>query len=326
MNRSMLWLLVPLLIGGMSCSRPPDSAEKAAAAAPGSNTVQLCEHQVPADLCTQCTPALIPAFKSQGDWCAEHGVPESQCRLCHPDLTFTAQATKDWCKEHAIAESKCTKCHPNLVAGFIAAGDYCREHGYPASACPKCHPELVTAAGEEPPVFPEPGTKVVLASAQTGRDAGIATQRIGTRRFARTLEVVGQLEFNHNRHAELSARSEALVAEVKVDIGDQVQANQALIALVSSAVGSEQARLSAVETRLETARSAVERERQLAENGVSPKRTLEQAQVELAAAQAEYDAAAASLDAAGAAPGGTGGRYVLRAPFAGTVVARDAVV
>src|SRR6188768_1291622 len=162
MNRSMLWLLVPLLIGGMSCSRPPDSAEKAAAAAPGSNTVQLCEHQVPADLCTQCTPALIPAFKSQGDWCAEHGVPESQCGLCHPDLTFTAQAAKDWCKEHAIAESKCTKCHPNLVAGFIAAGDYCREHGYPASACPKCHPELVTAAGEEPPVFPEPGTKVVL--------------------------------------------------------------------------------------------------------------------------------------------------------------------
>lgn len=325
------WITIALIaIGAASCSRQSKPAETAAAgdkrSTPAAAEVTLCEHRVPADLCTRCTPDLIPVFKAQGDWCAEHGVPESQCFECHPDLTFTANvAPKDWCKEHAVPESKCTKCHPNLIVRFIEAGDYCREHECPASVCPMCHPELVKAAGEEAPVFPEPGTKIVLASAETALEAGIETRRVEKRRFARTLDVVGQLDFDQNRHAELSARSEALVVEVKVDVGDEVTASRALAVLASSSVGTEQAQLSAAKARLETARAALERERGLAESGVSPQQSVEQAESELAAAQADYDGARAGLDAAGATPGGTGGRYVLRAPFAGTVVARDAV-
>jgi cobalt-zinc-cadmium efflux system membrane fusion protein len=296
------------------------------ASAASAGELKLCEHRVPAELCTRCNPELIAVFKSQGDWCGEHGVPESQCLTCNPDLTFTAPAApQDWCKEHGLPESKCTKCNPRLVAKFIEAGDYCREHGFPESVCPICHPELIEAAGQEPPVFPEPGTKVRLASAETAREAGIETYRVEKRPFARTLEVVGQLEFNGNRHAQLSARGDALVLGVNVDVGDEVKAGQALVVLASSSVGAEQARLSAAKTRLETARSALERQRELAEGGVSPRKNAEEAQRELAAAQAEHDAARAALQATGASIGGTGGRYGLAAPFAGTVVARDAV-
>ena len=323
--------LLLVAVGGAGCSRQAEPVNKAATAAGALSASAtagpaLCQHGVPSDLCTQCTPDLIPVFKSQGDWCSEHGVPESQCLECNPNLTFTMRKeSKDWCKEHAVPESKCTKCKPALIVQFIAAGDYCREHQYPASVCPICHPELVKAAGEAAPVFPEPGTKVVLASAETAREAGIETRRVEKSRFARTLDVVGQLAFDQNRHAQLSARGEALVLDVKVDVGDEVSANQALMVLASSAVGTEQARLSAAKARLETARAAFERERGLAESGVSPQQSAEEAQSDLAAAQAEYDAASAALGAAGAATDGTGGRYTLRAPFKGTVVARDAV-
>ncbi|ATB47985.1 efflux RND transporter periplasmic adaptor subunit [Corallococcus macrosporus] len=289
--------------------------------------VTLCEHRVPAELCARCNPDLIDVFKDQGDWCAGHGVPESQCFQCNPGLSFTAQDTapRDWCKEHAVPESRCTKCNPALVAKFIEAGDYCREHGFPESVCPYCHPELVTAAGAQPPVFPEPGTRVRLASAETAREAGIQTRRAVKRSFARTLDVVGQLDFNQNRLAQVSARGEALVMDVRVDVGDEVKAGQPLVLITSGTVGADQGRLSAAQSRLTVARSALAREQKLAASGISARKDVEAAEAEVAAAEAERNAARAALSAAGANLQGQPGTYALSSPFAGTVVARDAV-
>ncbi|WNG55316.1 efflux RND transporter periplasmic adaptor subunit [Archangium gephyra] len=328
-----------LLVGAAACSkeskptvaRKPSalSADAGATSPPAAETgeVKLCEHGVPEELCTKCIPELIEVFKAQEDWCEEHGLPESQCRQCNPGLTFTAQTTapKDWCKEHAVPESKCTKCNPKLVAKFIEAGDYCREHGFPESVCPYCHPELVKKAGAEPPVFPEPGTRVRLASAETARDAGIQTQRVERRRFARTLDVVGRLEFNQNQLALLSARSDALVVEVRVDMGDEVKAGQPLVVVTSAAVGENQGRLSAAQARVEAARAALTREQLLVERGISPRKSLEQARADLAAAEGEQEAARAALMAAGATSGSQQGTYALKALFSGTVVARDAM-
>lgn len=333
-------MLVALLLASTaSCSKDTrqGGAEKSAVAladaGPPSATdtraqrVTLCEHRVPAELCTRCTPDLIDVFKSQDDWCDAHGVPESQCLQCNPNLTFNSEDTapKDWCKEHAVPESLCTKCHPALVAKFIAAGDYCREHGLPESVCPYCHPERVTAAGAQPPVFPEPGTRVRLASADTAREAGIQTRVARKAPFARTLEVVGQLDFNQNRLAQLSVRNEALVTEVSVDVGDEVKAGQPLVRVASGTVGADQGRLTSAQARLGVARAALEREEKLSASGITARKDVEAAQAEVTAAEAERDTARAALSAAGALVNGQQGTYALSAPFAGTVVARDAL-
>lgn len=289
--------------------------------------VTLCEHGVPAELCTKCSPDLTAAFKEMGDWCNKHGLPLSHCTQCNPALDFSVPNTpKDWCKEHAVPESMCTKCHPELVANFVEKGDYCREHGYPKSVCPRCNPAQVEALGEHPPTFPEPGLKVRLASAETGREAGIETIVVQQQRFSPTLEVVGRTEFDQNRLAQLSPRSEAAIRAVHADVGDTVVAGQALIELASGAVGEDQARLSAARARLQAAKAALTREESLAKDGISPLKNVEVARSELAAAQAEYESALSALGAAGAAPESGRGRYVLSAPFAGTVVARDAVI
>jgi cobalt-zinc-cadmium efflux system membrane fusion protein len=288
--------------------------------------VTLCEHGVPSDVCTRCNPDLAAVFKDMGDWCDEHGLPESHCRECNPNLDFSARAAPvDWCREHGVPESKCTKCNPELVARFIDAGDYCREHGYPQSVCPRCNPSLVTNRGEPLPTVPAPGTKVRLASDETAREAGIRTAPVERHPFAETIEVVGRLDFDQNRLAQLSSAVAATVVEVKVDVGDEVSAGDPLVVLASAAIGEEQSRLSAAQARVETAAAALAREQSLLKKGISAPKEVEAARNELAAARAQLEAARASLRVAGASAEASEGRYVLAAPMTGTVVVRDVV-
>ncbi len=348
MSRGPFAIALAAALAGAGCSRgapaspaePPPArvrdehghapeGEATAKAEARADGPRLCEHGVPAELCTRCNPDLVPAFKEMGDWCKEHGVPESQCTRCNPGLTFAAAKPaaegEAWCKEHAAPEAMCTKCRPQLIAKYIQAGDYCREHGYPESVCPYCHPEKVKASGHALPSFPEPGTKIRLASAATEREAGIETTRVAERPFAATLEAVGQLEFDQNKLARLSARGEASVVEVKVDVGDDVRRGQPLVVLASGAVGGAQSRRAAAEARVQAARASLEREESLLKGGISARRDVEQARTELATAEGERDAARAELRAAGAGDAGGGGRYALVAPFDGTVVGRTAV-
>lgn len=318
----------------VACNKPPaapaPTEDKKPAAVSNAASPRLCEHKVPAELCTQCNPELVEVFKEKGDWCNQHGVPESHCYQCNPKLTFSAgvdskPSGEPWCNEHGVPEAKCTKCKPQLISKFIEAGDFCREHGLPESVCPYCHPERAAATGHGPPVFPPPGTRVRLASPETEREAGIQTVKVASRKFTDTVNVVGELDFNQNRLARLSARGAALVVEVKVDVGDEVKRGQPLVVLASGSVGQDQSRLTAAKARVDAATAALSREQTLLADGITSKQSVDNARTELAAAQAEYEGARASLRAAGAAESGSAGQYTLTAPFDGTVVAREAV-
>ncbi len=311
--------------GGEKPAEPP-ATKPAAAMASTDGAPALCTHGVPADVCTQCDPDLIEVFKEKGDWCEKHAVPESHCFQCDPKLDFSKRAAVPkelYCAEHGVPEAKCTKCKPQLVAKYIEAGDYCREHGLPESVCPYCHPEIARAAGVEPPAFPPPGLTVRLATPELAGKAGITTELALLEPFADGIEVVGQLEFDSNRLARLSARGEALVSEVKVDLGDVVRKGQPLVVLASAAVGESRAKLAATETRLQNARAALAREESLLTRGISSKRDVEDARAALAAAEQESASALAGLKAAGASDG-AGGSYSLRSPIGGVVVARQA--
>lgn len=249
----------------------------------------------------------------------------SQSPASSASATGTGDLAGKLC-EHSVPESKCTKCDPKLVAAFVASGDYCREHGFPESVCPECRSESTGHGGHGHDDEKEGVPEVVrLASPDAEAEAGIETRRVETRVVSSSLEVIGRLDYDQNRLASLSARGEALVLEAGVDVGDQVQAGQTLLVLASAAVGEGQARLRAAEARLAAADAAFERERALVQRSISPRRSLEEAERERAAAKADRDAALSALAAAGASPGTEGGRYALRAPFAGTVVVKRAV-
>lgn len=335
MTRTALFVVIvaasSVAVSGCSEKKdpPPSAAEAKPANVPAARdgAPALCEHKVPAELCTQCHPELAAVFKSQGDWCAEHAVPESHCFKCNPTLSFEGPSKDDpakgYCREHAVLESMCTKCHPELIAEYIAKGDYCREHGFPESVCPRCHPELAEKVGLKA-VFPEPGTQVKLASADLVKAAGIETSVVEEKPFAASLEVVGKLSFNQNRLAQVSSRGEALIAEVKVDVGDEVRAGQPVVVVQSAAAGEDRARLASAQATLQAARAALNRQESL--QGIASQKELDEARRAVASAQADVDAATSALRAQGAdASAAAGGRLVLTAPFGGTVVGRDAV-
>lgn len=70
-----------------ACGAAPDHGKMSALTANAVAPHDLCEHKVPAEVCTQCHPELVAQFKAQKDWCGPHKVPESQCHKCH-NLSF----------------------------------------------------------------------------------------------------------------------------------------------------------------------------------------------------------------------------------------------
>jgi thiol-disulfide isomerase/thioredoxin len=127
------WLAL-LLTGCASAPVPPGAPASAPAAPHDAHAahVELCEHQVPKAICTQCHPDLAPDYQRIGDWCAEHTRPESQCLICHPELTFTAHpevpddADVKWISNHgedvpSLAEHAAT----GKVTLFDFYADWC---------------------------------------------------------------------------------------------------------------------------------------------------------------------------------------------------------
>ncbi len=92
------------------CEKQAESTKgettKTSAAAAG----ERCPHEIKAEKCPFCTPALI---ESDG-FCGEHGVAEALCYQCRPYLKTAFRAKGDWCAEHEAPESQCMICHPEL--------------------------------------------------------------------------------------------------------------------------------------------------------------------------------------------------------------------
>lgn len=310
------WLGLVLPIALAACNAGCKSSEPPPAPAQIVQT-GLCEHGVPAAVCTKCNPEVIPVFQSKGDWCDEHGLPESHCLECNPNLRFGEEekAAADWCAEHGLPESQCTRCNPELVGKYIEAGDYCREHGYPQSACPIC---------KGTHVFPPPGMKVRLASAATAADVGLETVRATRRPFGSSLQVVGVLAFDPALRASVSSLDEAVVRKVHVDIGDVVEKGAPLVTLSSVKIGEGRATAAASRSRAETARVRLEREEALHQKGISSRAEVEAARRELAEAEAALASARSILEVSGAAGGGRQGTFVLSAPLSGVVASRPA--
>jgi cobalt-zinc-cadmium efflux system membrane fusion protein len=297
-------------------------------------------HGLPESHCTECHPELIDKFKEAGDWCAEHGFPESACPECNPmsppgdeDVKPEAQsaAQGEWCTGHGLPESHCTKCHPELIDKFKEAGDWCAEHGFPESACPTCNPmdppapEVPTGSIAAIPSV-EPGTQVVFKQADHEKAVGIETSParevpvgLGTRAPAR-------IEFDRNHFADVRAAVPGIVRDVVIDLGQSVERGAPLFVLESAHVGEVQGKIHAAKEELKTARAELERQEKLAKKGLTPTRKAELARQDFAESKSRLRSLESSLRLAGGSGTSSNGRYTLRAPIDGTVVARPGVV
>lgn len=296
------------------------------------------EHALPESMCTKCHPELVDRYKEAGDWCGEHGYPESVCPQCHPmqsphdDAAQAAAHGPDngqWCAGHGVPESHCTKCHPELIPKFKEAGDWCDEHGFPESVCPTCNPQAppgVKAGGVAPIEGIEPGTKIILRQDKHEKAVGIEVTAARKATVGMGIRAPARVEFNQNHLADVRAPVPGIVHQVKVDFGETVKKGAPLFVLESAQVGGTQAKIQAANQDIATARANLERQEKLRETGLAAERQVEVARRDLQSAKSNLGTLKNALRLAGASGAGKSGRYTLRAPIAGTVIARPGVV
>lgn len=159
------------------------------------------------------------------------------------------------------------------------------------------------------------------------RDLRLTTTKVEQRPGGEGVNVIGELQADQARYAEVGTPVTARVGRLVAAAGQPVRAGQVLAEATSVELGRARADYDTAQARVSVARAALERKRALADR-IVPRREVEEAQGDLAAAQAEVRAAAAALQALGASPssGRDTSRLPLVAPIGGTVIERNVVV
>jgi cobalt-zinc-cadmium efflux system membrane fusion protein len=206
-----------------------------------------------------------------------------------------------------------------LVAALLACSPRPAREGVPPAGTPAPEAEARPVEGAE-----EHGTVVRIAEDMM-RDLRLTTAVVEVRAGGEASAVLGEIHVDEDRYAEVSSAVAAQAVRLRAAAGDRVPAGGALAELVSIDLGRARGTLREAEARLALAAQALARKRGLAEERIAPQREVQEAEAEAQAAQAALAAARSTLESLGVEGGDEGGRFLLKAPLAGTVLDRQVV-
>ncbi len=320
----------------MGCEEPESISEEETSA------TTLAAHTHEGDeTCFICDPSLREAGRL---WCEEHGRYEDRCWLCHPELR---DSERPYCEEHGLYEDECFLCDPSRAdaAGAPAErpgaqGDpvgaptdeasedvlFCNEHRVPEDQCGVCQPQLAATlpVGES--------LLVRLASDRSADLAGLTIAGPVRADSSTSIGLLGEIQFNGNRLAEVSALMGGVIQRVDADLGQVVEAREVLAVVHSPGVATARADYISARGELQLRRAAAERQRQLFDENIASRRRLEEAEAAHGRARAAMRLARQRLLNLGFTAGqltsvaDARAELPLRAPFRGTVVRRTAVL
>ncbi|WP_338768815.1 efflux RND transporter periplasmic adaptor subunit [Massilia sp. METH4] len=172
---------------------------------------------------------------------------------------------------------------------------------------------------------PAPGAAdaIAMTDAQV-RANGIGIEAAQPSSIRDMLHLPAQVRADAERTVAIAAPARAMVQSVLVSPGTVVRKGQGLVTLQSPEVAQWRADAAAAAQRLQLARTTLERERKLWNEGISARQDLEVAQAAHDEARVQADAARQRLAALGIAVSG-GARVTIHAPLAGVVIDRPAV-
>lgn len=293
-------------------------------------------HDTPAESCFICDQSKREAGRL---WCAEHSRYEDRCWLCHPELQ---DADRLYCNEHGVYEDECFLCHPGLQDRPTDDGDsedtsslappkrlFCNEHRVPEEECGICQPQRAgeLLAGDE--------LKVRFESPQSASKAGIRTVPARSIEAGEHVDVFCEVVYNANALARITPLAFGLVREVLVDVGADVQPGDVLVEIHSAEVAEAKSAFVSAVVDLNLKEVACQRERHLAEKRISSEKELQEADAACKTAELTLSASKQRLLNYGItedevkaikASQDTSAVMNVRAPYAGTLVERTAVV
>lgn len=246
-------------------------------------------------------------------WCGEHGVYEDQCFLCHPELAARPESESDSHEDHDHGTD----------------GLHCTEHDLPEAECGNCRPELVTT------LKPGEGLKIRLGSEASAEKAGIQTARPASGAVERKLEVLGQTTFDQNKMAYLTPLAGGVIKRVLADVGQHVAAGELVAEIHAVAIADARSELVKAQSEERLRREILARETKLVEQRISAAQDMQEARAAYEAARSSVDQARQRLLNLGLTDADleqlaraefAASTLPVRAPFAGTIVERQAVV
>lgn len=295
-------------------------------------------HADSGETCFICDPS-----KREGGrlWCKEHSRYEDRCWLCQPQLEEKGRL---YCEEHGLYEDECHLCRPGLAepdeegekksskAAPPSGGAselFCNEHRVPETECGICQPQL--AAG----LAPGGELKVRFESVHSADKAGIRTVQARATEAQASVSALCEVSYNENELARITPLASGLLRRVLVDVGKDVKTGDVLLELHSADVASAKSEFISAVVDLNLKEVACKRERRLAERKISSDKEVQEADAACRTAEltlsttrqrllnygfTEEEVETISSDQDSSAV------LLVRAPYSGTIVERDAVV
>ena len=164
------------------------------------------------------------------------------------------------------------------------------------------------------------------------RDLRITTRLVESRTGGDLVVLLGELSVDQAAYAEVGTPVAARVVRLLANAGDFVRSGQPLAEMNSAELSRERAAYLSANARLQLAEAALERKRGLAAEKIAPLREVQEAESAVGEARASLRASRAAIAAFGVEPPSDDGDsatspiFSLRAPVAGSVIERSAVV
>ncbi len=214
-------------------------------------------------------------------------------------------------------------------ADSSAAVTLCEEHGVDEDQCGICHPELAAT------LAPGEGLQIRFASATSATLAGIESTPLGSASSADAISAIGELGYNMDRLARITSPVDGVIKSVQTDVGATVGAGKALVSIASPHVAELRGELARAQAEELVASQNVAREEKLFEQKAVSAQELADARARHQSARAATRSARQSLRDLGLTEADMAAfmrddadesGLALRAPFAGTVVERNATL
>lgn len=311
------------------------------------------KHEKTDETCFMCDPAKREKSRL---WCRDHVRYEDRCWLCHPELE---DKNRLYCKEHFLYEDECFLCHPELKNKDASTSDttknkvenhvehdhghqdseatqttktgglFCNEHNVAEIECAICQPDLTTSLKSGGSM------KIRFASMHSADKAGVRTGLPRAAQATPSIEALCEVQYNHNTMAKVSPLADGVIRAVRHDVGDKVQAGDVLVELHSAQAATTKSHYLSALVERDIREQTFTREKRLFDQKIAAEKNYFEAQASHRAAELTVNNLKQQLMNLGYTTleiqqiekdQDTSANLVIRAPFDGTIVQRNAVI
>lgn len=221
----------------------------------------------------------LPSFASAASptengpaWCDSHGVPEDECINCvsglikdPPKLTFCDVHGVHGCVLHSPSLAE-TKSPVDVTGSDLARAERAL---------------AVRPRRENLALSQLPGSRIQFASVDAIRSAGVDVEPVQRKAIIESVETAGEVRYDATKTAQVSPPADGIVKQVRVNVGDWVEAGQVLAVIDSEKVGRLKSELLSALSDERLKQDVVRRIEPLANRNVIPGKRLLESQTEL---------------------------------------------